>query len=72
MNRQNSLNRFHFNDDLSLDDQINSKARLYRNTLVDQRERRLTLDGDATRRQFMLQALLVDGLEEPRPKRLMH
>lgn len=72
MNRQNSLNRFHFNDDLSFDDQVDSKARLYRNTLVDQRERRLTLDGDATRRQFMPQALLIDGLKEPRTERLMH
>src|SRR5579871_4147439 len=66
MNRHESLRRFDFNDELTLDYDIHTIAALQSDVFVENRQWHLPLILDATLPKLEAQAFLVDGFEKSR------
>jgi hypothetical protein len=65
VDRQNGVDGFDFEHDLTRDDDIRLKAVTDRYTFVDDGNRNLRCEGNLCLRQFVAQALLLNGLQQP-------
>lgn len=61
-----------FDDELIIDDEIESISGIYDDALVVQRQRLLPLDGESASNELVAQALLVGRFQQPRPELPMH
>ena len=72
MDRQESINRFQLDDNLTRHDQIDPIRCRQRRLLVADRNRPLRLESDVSRRQLELETRQVRRLEQAGPKVTMH
>ncbi len=72
MDRRQGVDRFHFDDHLTLHEKIQAKSGVY--TLLPERDRHrdLPLDANAETKEFQSQTLLVNGLQQAGAKLAMH
>jgi hypothetical protein len=72
VHREESLNGLDFDDELTLDDEVEAVTELEANALVVDGEGLLPLKSQAPERQFVSKALLIGRLEQARPYGPMH
>jgi hypothetical protein len=65
------VNRFEFDDDCPVHDQIDAEAAVEPDALVSDGQRDLALNREAGGREFMRKACFVDGLQQARTERVV-
>ncbi len=66
------LHRFDFNNDLALNKDVDAVACIYLQALIDHWQHQLALNPNASRCEFMSQALLINRFKQTWPKRPVH
>jgi hypothetical protein len=72
MDARKRVDRLNFHDHLAFHQKIEPEAFLERHPLIDDPDRRLTIDPNASELQLTDEAMLVHGLEQPGAKRPMN
>ena len=71
VHRKQSVNRFQFNDQISIDQKIQPKRRSKATAFVNERQVNLPLKGDVSESEFVRQTGFVDRFQQTRPHRAM-
>ena len=72
MNRQQALDRLHFDNESFFYDEVESMTMLKQEALVDDGQYALPFDAQAPKSKLVSEALLVHRLEQPGPNMPMH
>jgi len=72
MYRSEAFDRFYFDDDRILNDDVESIAAIESNALVSDRKRHLTLELKRALRKLKTETLLISGLKQARTQGAMH
>ena len=72
MNRQQSRDRFQFNQNLAFHNHVGSESRLHGMSLVDDWQHHLALKREAAVFKLSAEALFVSRFKQPRPEGSMH